>query len=84
MTDTTLDTSGLACPLPVLKAKKAISALAPGQILRVLATDPGSVADFETFCLITGNTLLEHSQTDGVFAFRIQRATAPTNQGRRT
>jgi tRNA 2-thiouridine synthesizing protein A len=76
MTDTTLDTSGLACPLPVLKAKKAMAALAPGQVLRVIATDPGSVADFETFCRVTGNTLLEQAHTEGVFSFRIARGTA--------
>lgn len=78
MTDTTLDTSGLACPLPVLKAKKAMAALTPGQVLRVIATDPGSVADFETFCRITGNTLLEQAQADGVFSFRIARGAVGT------
>jgi tRNA 2-thiouridine synthesizing protein A len=79
MTDTTLDTSGLACPLPVLKAKKAMAGLAPGQVLRVISTDPGSVADFETFCLVTGNTLLEHSQAEGVFSFRIARGSTATS-----
>jgi tRNA 2-thiouridine synthesizing protein A len=79
MADTTLDTSGLACPLPVLKAKKAMAGLNPGQVLRVIATDPGSVADFETFCLVTGNTLLEHSQAEGVFSFRIARGSTATS-----
>jgi tRNA 2-thiouridine synthesizing protein A len=74
--DTLLDTSGLTCPLPVLKAKKAIAALQPGQVLLVLATDPGSVLDFEAYCGISGNALLEHSNADGVYRFRIARGKA--------
>jgi len=74
MADRTLDTRGLSCPLPILKTKKAISALPEGATLEVLATDPGAVADFEAFSAATGNRLLEHSQADGVYRFLLQRA----------
>jgi tRNA 2-thiouridine synthesizing protein A len=74
--DVILDTSGLACPLPVLKAKKAMAALQPGQVLLVIATDPGSVADFEVFCGIGGHTLLGHTHVDGIYRFQIARAAA--------
>tara|TARA_A100001037_G_scaffold176971_1_gene158676 strand:- start:42 stop:284 length:243 start_codon:yes stop_codon:yes gene_type:complete len=74
--DETLDTSGLKCPLPVLKAKKALKAMPEGQVLRVIATDPGSVRDFAHFCEATGDTLLEIREGDGVFAFRICKAGA--------
>ena len=59
MPDKTLDTKGLACPLPILKTKKALSELPKGAKLEVLATDPGSVPDFTAFCESTGNVLLE-------------------------
>ena len=68
-----LDARGLACPLPVLKAKKAIRKLAPGDLLKVLSTDPGSVADFEAFCRQTGNELVEHSEEDGVYRFLLKK-----------
>jgi tRNA 2-thiouridine synthesizing protein A len=71
--DKVLDTSGLMCPLPVLKAKKAIAAMAAGQTLEIIATDPGSVADFKVFCEIQGHTLLSQSEADGVYRFTIQR-----------
>jgi tRNA 2-thiouridine synthesizing protein A len=74
MADKTLDTQGLACPLPVLKAKKALSDLPKGGTLEVLATDPGSVEDFKAFCSTAGHTLLEQSEKAGVFRFVIQRA----------
>ncbi len=67
-----LDARGLACPLPVLKAKKAIRKLAPGDPLKVLSTDPGSVADFQTFCEVTGHSLESQSEADGVFEFLIR------------
>ena len=73
MADQILDTKGLNCPLPILKAKKAIHALASGATLQVLATDPGSVKDFEAFCRTTGHPLLESGQDDGVFNFLIQK-----------
>ena len=73
MATTVLDTSGLRCPLPVLKAKKAIVPLARGAILEVIATDPGSVADFEVFCTLGGHKLLRQSEHDGVYRFEIER-----------
>jgi tRNA 2-thiouridine synthesizing protein A len=72
MADKTLDTKGLACPLPILKTKKALSQLPIGGKLEVLATDPGSVPDFTAFCETTGNPLLEQSQQDGVYRFVIE------------
>ncbi len=59
-----IDTRGLNCPLPILKAKKALAELPSGQVLKVVATDPGSVRDFQAFARQTGNELLEQS-TDG-------------------
>jgi len=74
MADQVLDAKGLNCPLPILKAKKALKGVAVGQTLEVLATDPGSVADFDAFCRATGNELLESAQNDGVYRFLIKRA----------
>lgn len=74
MADHELDARGLNCPLPILKVKKALNAMHSGQILRVLATDPGAVKDFEAFAEQTGNMLLESSEADGEFRFRIQKA----------
>ncbi len=59
MADKTLDAKGLNCPLPILRAKKTLNDVPAGGILEVLATDPGSVADFEAFCRTTGNQLME-------------------------
>ena len=75
MATQTLDTKGLNCPLPILKAKKALSGLSTGDTLKVLATDPGAVKDFEAFCRQTGNELLESVESGGVFTFLI-KATA--------
>ncbi|MCB1549765.1 MAG: sulfurtransferase TusA family protein [Hyphomicrobiaceae bacterium] len=72
MADKTLDAKGLNCPLPILKAKKAIQEVAKGGTLEVLATDPGAVADFQAFCRTTGNTLVEHSESGGVYRFLIK------------
>ena len=72
--DQELDARGLNCPLPILRAKKSITALAAGQVLRIVATDPGSVKDFEAFCRQTGNTLLSSLQSDGAFEFLIRKA----------
>lgn len=69
----TLDTKGLNCPLPILKAKKAIKDLQSGDVLEVLATDPGSVKDFEAFARATGNELMEHSEDGGVFRFLLKK-----------
>ena len=60
--DRELDVRGLNCPLPILRAKKALGELSAGQVLKVMATDPGSVKDFQAFCKQTGNELLEHSE----------------------
>jgi tRNA 2-thiouridine synthesizing protein A len=70
---TEIDTTGLKCPLPVLKAKKAMKALAPGDEIRVLATDPDAPADFEAFCREAGHALLERWEDDGVFGLRIRK-----------
>jgi tRNA 2-thiouridine synthesizing protein A len=72
--DTLLDATGLLCPLPVLKARRALRTVAPGGILQVLATDPGAVKDFEHFCQTTGCQLLQSSEDrDGVFRFRLKK-----------
>ena len=72
--DSELDASGLNCPLPILRAKKAISALDAGQTLRIIATDPGSVKDFEAFCKQTGNELVSSGEEEGKFVFAIKKA----------
>ncbi len=68
-----LDVKGLNCPLPILRAKKALTELDSGQVLKVIATDPGSVKDFQAFCRQTGNPLLEHSETQSEFIFLMQK-----------
>ena len=73
MADHTLDAKGLNCPLPILKAKKALKEVATGGTLEILATDPGAVADFEAFCRTTGNELLEHSEEGGVYRFVLKK-----------
>ncbi len=70
----TLDVKGLKCPLPVLRAKKSLKALAAGDVLEVLATDPSAVQDFQAFCETTGDTLLEWGETEGVYTFRIEKS----------
>jgi tRNA 2-thiouridine synthesizing protein A len=74
MAETLLDTRGLNCPLPVLRARKAMQKLAPGSLVRVLATDPGTVKDFKAFCAATGHELLESVAEDGEFRFVIRKA----------
>lgn len=71
---TDLDTKGLRCPLPVLRARKAIKALGPGESLRIEATDPGAVKDFAHFCRATGHTLVEQSAAGGVYVFVIRKS----------
>jgi len=63
--DATVDATGLLCPLPVLKARRALKPLAPGAVLEVLATDPGAVRDFEHFCRTTGCEVLEATKAPG-------------------
>ena len=71
--DRMLDVQGLNCPLPILRTKKALSEMASGQVLRVLATDPSAVKDFQAFAKQTGNHLLQHGEQDGAFYFLLQR-----------
>ena len=72
MAEHVLDAKGLNCPLPILKAKKALKGIPTGETLKILATDPGSVADFEAFCRTTGNELVESNTDDGIYTFLIK------------
>jgi tRNA 2-thiouridine synthesizing protein A len=74
VTMTTLDARGLKCPLPVLKARKAMKDIAPGALLTVLSTDAGAPKDFEHFCAVTGHQLVESSASDGVYKFVLKKA----------
>lgn len=71
--DKDLDARGLNCPLPILRTKKALAEMSAGQVLRILATDPGSVKDFEAFAKQTGNTLLQQSEANNEFTFYMQK-----------
>jgi tRNA 2-thiouridine synthesizing protein A len=71
--DKELDARGLNCPLPILRTKKALTDMGSGQVLRILATDPGSVKDFQAFSRQTGNPLLSSETTDGQFVFLLQK-----------
>ncbi|MEW6330709.1 MAG: sulfurtransferase TusA family protein [Pseudomonadota bacterium] len=68
-----LDARGLNCPLPILRAKKALNGLQPGEMLRVRATDPGSVKDFAALCSQTGNELVSSEQNSGEYVFQIRK-----------
>jgi tRNA 2-thiouridine synthesizing protein A len=68
-----VDARGLNCPLPILRTKKALNDMTSGQVLRILATDPASVRDFEAFARQTGNQLLQHGEQDGAFVFLLRR-----------
>ena len=68
-----LDARGLNCPLPILKAKKALAEMETGQVLRIVATDTGSVRDFQAFAKQTGNALLAHTYENGEFTFLMRR-----------
>jgi len=68
-----IDTRGLNCPLPILKAKKALAELQSGEVLKVLATDPGSVRDFQAFARQTGNELLEQRNSGDEFVHFLRR-----------
>jgi len=68
-----LDARGLNCPLPILRAKKALNQLQSGQTLRIRATDPGSVKDFDAFCKSTGNELVSSEQNGGEYVFQIRK-----------
>jgi len=73
MADLVVDAKGLNCPLPILRAKKALKDIPIGGTLQVLATDPGAVKDFEAFCRTTGNDLLESKAEGKQFEFLIKR-----------
>ena len=73
--DQELDARGLNCPLPILRAKKTLNAMTGGQILKIMATAPGSVKDFEAFAKQTGNELLDSSELDGEFHFMLKKIT---------
>ncbi len=72
--DQELDASGLNCPLPILRAKKSLAGMSAGQVLHIIATDPGSVKDFEAFAKQTGNELMESKEEGGKFTFLIKKA----------
>lgn len=74
MAEHTLDARGLNCPLPILRAKKALKEMPVGEILEIQATDPGAVKDFEAFCRSTGNELVESRSSGSEFHFRIRRS----------
>ena len=70
----TLDTKGLKCPLPVLRARKAMQSVPPGGLIRIEATDPGAVKDFAHFCDAAGHELVESGEAEGVYVFLIRKA----------
>ena len=71
--DREVDARGLSCPLPILRTKKALNDMKSGQVLRILATDPSALRDFQAFAKQTGNELLQHVEQDGVFSFLVRR-----------
>lgn len=71
--DQTLDCSGLSCPMPIIKTKKAIDALQVGQVLKMIATDPGSVPDVNAWAAKTGHSVLSHEQQDETHTFYIRK-----------
>jgi tRNA 2-thiouridine synthesizing protein A len=71
--DKELDARGLNCPLPILRAKKSLTDMQSGQVLKIVATDPGSMKDFEAFAKQTGNQLLSSSQADKEYTFYLKR-----------
>ncbi len=69
----TIDATGYNCPIPVLKARKALKSMEPGSEITVLATDPASAIDIPHFCNTTGNELIDQSETDGIYTYRIRK-----------
>ena len=69
-----LDATGLTCPLPVLRTRKALAPLAPGSLLEVHATDPAAAKDMAAFCEATGHMLVESSEAEGVYRFLLRKA----------
>jgi len=74
MADQTLNAEGLNCPLPIIKAKKALKGMQAGQVLEVRSTDPGSIADFAAFCTQTGNELLSSNTEGNIYLFDIKKS----------
>ena len=77
MSETLLDVQGMGCPLPVLRANRALRTMEPGARLRVLATDRAAISDFRAFCRETGHDLLSFSEESGVLSFTIRRRPNP-------
>jgi len=71
--DKELDARGLNCPLPILRTKKSLTDMSSGQVLKIMATDPGSVKDFQAFSRQTGHELVEHESADGEFVFFMRK-----------
>ena len=71
--DREVDARGLNCPLPILRTKKTLNGMSSGQVLRIVATDPAAVRDFQAFAKQTGNQLLQHGEQDGAFFFLLRR-----------
>ena len=71
--DKELDARGLNCPLPILRTKKSLADMSSGQILKILATDPGAVKDFQAFSRQTGNELLQHAEAEGIYTFLMRK-----------
>ena len=78
MSETLLDFKGMSCPLPVLRANRSLRSMAPGERLRVLATDRAAIADFKAFCQETGHALVAMSEEAGVLSFVIRRRPDPS------
>ena len=81
MGEIVLDVKSLSCPLPVLRANRALRGMQPGERLRVLATDRAAVADFQAFCRETGHALVAFSEEAGIFSFVIRRRPEPPGAG---
>lgn len=71
--DLVIDATGLACPLPLLKAKQALNQLAPGQVVEISATDPGSVRDFHSFSDVTTHSIIHFDEKDGLYIYVIKK-----------
>jgi tRNA 2-thiouridine synthesizing protein A len=71
---TTVDAKGLSCPMPIVKTAQAVKGVPAGELIEVLATDPGSVKDFAAWTRSTGNTIIEQTEDEGVYRFVIKRA----------
>jgi tRNA 2-thiouridine synthesizing protein A len=71
--DLEVDARGLNCPLPILRARQGINRLSTGQVLKIIATDPGSVKDLDAFCKQTGNEMLESRQQNGEYHFKLRK-----------